>query len=140
MATLTELEKRLAKVVRRLDLGLTAVMTTVITSIGAELVPTTPVKTGFARGNWRPSLNAPAIVPITFLDLTGAATVAKIGVVASRFKLGDIFFLVSNIDYIASLNRGSSPQAPPGFVQNAVRDGTARALASFERGIIKGSA
>jgi hypothetical protein len=136
VATLRQLEARLASVAQRLELGVSAVIGTVGVSIGAELVPATPVDTGYARANWRPSLNAPAEGPLTALDPTGAATVARIGAVAKRFRPGDTFFIVNNAPYIGRLNAGSSPQAAAGFVQEAVRRGTARALAAFEGKII----
>jgi hypothetical protein len=137
MATLRQLSRRLDKVVRKLDVGLTTVVTTVATSIAAELVPDTPVLTGFARGNWRPALNSPPTVPITFLDPTGQATIAKIGAVASRFRIGDVLYIANLIPYIEQLDAGSSPQAPPGFVKDAVLRGFARGIKSFQGGIIK---
>ena len=127
----------MAKVTRKLDVGITVVIATVASSIGAVLVPATPVDTGFARANWRPSLNVPAEVPITFLDPTGSATIAKIAIVAARYRPGDVFFLVNNAKYIHALNQGTSPQAPPGFVQKSAQRGTERALAAFEAGILK---
>lgn len=139
---LRKLEFRLNRVVRRLNLGIGLVVATVGSSIGAAIVVGppgigTPVKTGFARGNWRPALNAPPEAPITFLDPTGTATVAKIAAVAARYRPGDILFIVNNADYIEKLNSGSSPQAPAGFVQIAVAAGVARALASFKGGILR---
>ncbi len=130
---LRRLEGRLDRVVRRLNIGLRKVVEDVGTAIGEELVPATPVETGFARANWRPSLNAPATVPISQLDPTGAATIAKIATVSKRWSPGDVLFITNNAPYIAALNRGSSPQAGPGFVQDAADRGTARAITAFER-------
>jgi hypothetical protein len=134
--TLATLERRLDKVVRNLDRGLTDVVVAVAVAIAEGLVPATPVDTGFARGNWRPALNSPALVPITFLDKSGAATVEKIGAVAARWRPGDTLFISNVIDYILALNAGSSPQADAGFVQDAVNAGTAKAFGSFRGGVI----
>lgn len=133
MATLGELEGRLNRIVNRLNVGLRRVVAEVATQIAEELVPGTPVDTGFARANWRPSLNAPAIVPVSQLDPTGAATIAKIVTVGQRWKPGDTLFITNNAPYIAALNNGSSPQALPGFVEDAVETGTLVAFESFER-------
>lgn len=91
--------------------------------IGRELVPATPVLTGYARANWRPSLNEPASVPVSFLDPSGEATISRIALVARRYSLGDTFFLVSWCPYIEALNDGSSPKAPAGFVQMSIEKG-----------------
>ncbi len=141
MATLRQLERRLNQVVQRLNVGIGVVVATVGSTIGQAVVigpPGTgsPVKTGFTRGNWRPSLNAPAEGPLAFLDPSGAATVAKIRAVASRYRPGDVLFIVNHTPYIGLLNRGHSPQAPAGYIQAAVRFGTERALAAFQNGIL----
>lgn len=104
-------------------------MAAVTTEIGDRLVPATPVDTGFARGNWRPTLNSPAEVPVTFNDPTGEGTTARIAVVARRYRVGDTIFIRNNAPYIVRLNEGSSPQAPAGFVQDAIREGFSAAVA-----------
>lgn len=124
----SRLERRLRRISGRLVDGVEEIVSSVASEIGAEVVPATPVDTGFARGNWRPSLNVPSPVPVTILDPTGAATVSRIRAVAQSYRVGDTIFIRNNADYIDLLNRGSSPQAPPGFVQVAVRVGTSRGI------------
>lgn len=121
--SLERLARRMDLASRQVEVGTVRFVRSVVTEIGRILVPATPVRTGFARGNWRPSLNAPAPVPVQQLDATGAATIARIEETARRFSLGDTFFLVNRTPYIVPLNRGSSPQAPPGFVEDSVRRG-----------------
>jgi hypothetical protein len=104
----------------------------VIEEIGDRLVPATPVLTGFARANWRPSLNVPVDIPVSFLDPSGGATVARIATIAARWRLGDIAYIRNNIAYIGALNAGSSPQAPPDFVEKAARDGRQAAFSRFK--------
>lgn len=116
---------------RRLIRSVETLVGDIGTEIGVVLVPATPVDTGFARGNWLPSLNAPAASPITFLDPTGAATIARIGAVASQYRVGDVMFIVNSIDYIGALNAGSSVQAEANFVRHAVVRGTRIAIQSF---------
>lgn len=130
MATdLSSLERRLARVADRLTESVEGLITDIGEEIGRELLPATPVDTGFARANWRPSINFPSDTPVSFLDPSGQATISRIISVAKRFRVGDTIFITNRIDYIDQLNRGSSPQAPPGFVEIAVNEGTRRAVA-----------
>lgn len=125
---LRTLERRLDQAIDRLTLGVEALVEAVVESVGMEVVEATPVDTGFARGNWRPSLNAPATVPISILDPTGAATISRINTVARLYKIGDTVFLVNRAPYIESLNEGSSPQAEAEFIQTATQRGVDKAF------------
>lgn len=128
---LNSLARRMREVAERLETGLASYVGDVGVQIGERLVPATPVDTGLARANWRPSLRAPTTVPVTFLDRTGAATVARIRTVAQQYRLGDTLFIVNRVPYINRLNAGSSPQANAGFVQEAVGEGLRVARARF---------
>ena len=128
MASLRQLERRLNNLTTRLVKGISKTIEEIGTAVGEDVVEATPVLTGFAKGNWRPSLNAPAAFPITVLDPTGSGTKAKIAAVAARARPGDTLFIVNNAAYIGALNAGSSPQADPLFVEGAVASGTERAL------------
>ncbi len=116
------------RVADRIVSGTAATVTLINDEIADLLVIATPVDTGFARANWRPSLNAPAESPITFNDPTGQATVAKIKVVGRRYRVGDTIFIRNNASYITFLNDGSSPQAQGDFVKDAVEQGFDNAL------------
>jgi hypothetical protein len=131
MATIppAALERRLNGISKRLNRGVAALTASIIEEIGNEVVDRTPVVTGFARANWRPSLNAPSSSAVSFLDPTGAATKSRIVVVGLRWQPGDIFYLVNRAPYIGRLAEGSSPQAPAGYVQTAARVGLARGFA-----------
>lgn len=122
---------KLNRITRNLTKGVERTVARVATEIGDRLVPATPVDTGFARGNWRPSLNAPATTPVTFNDPTGEATTGRIAITARRYKVGDTIFIRNNAPYITRLNEGSSPQAEAGFVQNAIRDGFNAAISAL---------
>jgi hypothetical protein len=128
MASLRSLEGRLNNITRRLVRGISKTVEEIGTAVGEDLVDATPVLTGFAKGNWRPSLNAPAAFPITVLDPTGSGTKAKITAVAKRARAGDTLFITNSAPYISALNAGSSPQADALFVETAVATGTERAL------------
>lgn len=118
--SLARLSRRLDRVADRLTSGVQRFVAILGQELAEELVPATPVDTGYARGNWRPSLNAPSPVPVSVLDPTGAATIARITVTARQFRVGDTLFLVNRAPYIGRLNAGSSPQAPAGFVQESI--------------------
>lgn len=130
------LDDRLNRVADRLTDNVVRLMTEIIISIGTAVVILTPVDTGFARANWRPSLNSPATSPISFLDPTGSATIARIETVARRFRIGDQAFLTNRAPYIGRLNEGSSPQRAAGFVQLAVIEGITEA---FQKRVLTGT-
>ena len=98
MATLQTLDRRLEVVARRLTRGIERTGKIIIEEIADRIVIRTPVLTGFARGNWRPSLNAPAPDPVTILDPTGQATIARIKAIAQTFRVGSTFFLVNRAE------------------------------------------
>ena len=132
---LRQLENGLKIIVNNIEDGVVGAIIVIGEGLAREIVPATPVATGLARGNWRPSLNAPSTRPLTFLDPTGAATIARIIAVSRSYRLGDTIFIVNRVPYIGDLNRGSSPQAPAGFVDTAIKAGVERGLAVLRGGI-----
>lgn len=133
MARLEDLDRRLTRAAERLEQSIETLVEEVGSEVGRVLVPATPVDTGRARANWRPSLNAPASRPVTLTDPTGAATIARIGNVSRSWRLGDTLYIVNRVAYIRRLNAGSSPQAPAGFVEDAVSTALRDGLRNFER-------
>lgn len=131
------LANRLDRLARSLVTRVQEVVQTVAIEIGDEVVSRTPVLTGYARGNWRPSVNEPERRPVSVLDPTGAQTIARIRTVARTSRPGDEVIISNNIDYIAALNAGHSPQAPAGYIETAVRVGTERGVAKFSRGVFQ---
>jgi hypothetical protein len=101
------------KVIGRLEKTVRAVAPVV----DAELVATTPVKSGRARANWNPSLNVP--------DTTIREPNQKqsIDPIAAAYKITDTILISNNLPYIKKLNAGSSKQAPAGFVDKALAKG-----------------
>jgi hypothetical protein len=87
----------------------------------------TPVDTGWARANWIPSINEPALMDARVKDPTPEQVAARQAIaegglndlLAWRLESGPIFDS-NNVEYIGVLNAGHSPQSPPGFVQNAL--------------------
>lgn len=137
MASLDAFGNRMTVIADRLTVNIQGLIADIGTEIGVSLVPATPVKTGFARGNWRPTLNAPSPLPVTILDPTGSATIARIRVISHQYRLGNTLFITNRTPYIGLLNQGSSPQAPPGFVLQAVTQGLERGKARHRGGLLR---
>lgn len=134
--SLRRLARRLDRAAERLEDGSIEILRAIGAEVGEQLVAATPVDTGYARANWRPSINVPAVVPISALDPTGAQTAARIKTVSRLARIGDEVWIANNAPYIGKLNQGSSPQAPAGFVQSSVADATQRALSRFDRNVV----
>lgn len=83
----------------------------------------TPVDTGWARANWQPSIGKRAEAAVGSPDsVTGAAQSAGLSaLLAWKLSSGAKIYITNNVPYIGRLNRGSSQQAPAGFVQAAIR-------------------
>ena len=95
----------------------------------SAIIRTSPVDTGRFRGNWHVSINRIRNLPVKRIDKDGSSTLALgIGKMA---KIPDysIVYVSNNVDYALDLNRGKSKQAPPGFVELALRE----ALLPFDR-------
>lgn len=81
----------------------------------------TPVRTGRARSNWIASIGQPVVQGIIepvlgqpWINITKSRE--KVQTVLPRNKLGSMFWLSNNVDYIFQLEHGSSNQAPYGMV------------------------
>lgn len=129
MASFRDLSRRLARVRRNLRTGVERYASSVGAEVADLVVDRTPVDTGYARGNWQAALNVPIVDARAFLDPTGSASVAQIAAVSGQFRLGDTIFITNTAPYIGALNDGHSPQADPGYIEDAVIDGVANARA-----------
>jgi hypothetical protein len=133
---LRSLDRRLEATARRLTAAVEDYVSDVFSEIGRRLVPATPVDTGLARGNWRPSIGVPVSRPTSLVDPTGAGAIARIESTARQYRTGETLYLVNRVPYIGQLNAGSSRQAPAGFVQSKVREGFNAATARRRGGVL----
>lgn len=91
----------------------------------AELVPATPIDTGWARSNWiarigRPYEEIAGTYPKTGGSLNLGPQRAGLASVA-RYAAGfGPVYITNNVPYITILNEGSSKQAEKGFVKHAI--------------------
>ena len=121
----TALKGQAERTVKRLALNATAL-----------LIKDTPVDTGWAQGNWIPSVGTPRV------STAGSRAAAEDGKIdrgpqnagfaaIANYKLGPAIFISNNVPYIKRLNAGTSKKAPAAFVQaavlRAVRNTTRRA-------------
>lgn len=82
-----------------------------------DVVRGTPVEKGRARGNWQPTIDAPAVTVLEAYDPSGAATIGKVAGAVSAGSMGDTFHMTNNLPYIERLEMGYSKQAPAGMVR-----------------------
>lgn len=87
--------------------------------VGGEYAPGTPVDTGFARASWWTSLNdlgephQPGQNPKPGEPWDGSHDLTALG----GFDLGDMLLILSNTEYMRSLEYGHSKKAPHGMIR-----------------------
>lgn len=117
---------QVAEILAGLEDEVAHVVTVIVTEAIANLQEATPVKTGWARANWIPSVGEPSTVPDGAPckpgEKTEAGEAAKDGLARiQRYELADgSAFIANNAPYIQRLNDGSSTQAQGDFVDRAV--------------------
>jgi len=90
-------------------------------SIGEDIVSHSPVDTGRFKGNWNASVGVPdTSADYNHFDPAGYSVIARLGAIAARLKLGQVFWFANTIDYSGLLERGHSRQAPTGVVRPAI--------------------
>lgn len=98
----------------------------VILAVDQGVVIATPVDTGRARANWRPSIGAPITQTLPQPPNKGAGLRSALEAgeeVAGRYKGGmnsPTVHITNSLPYIQYLNDGSSKQAPRNFVSTAI--------------------
>ena len=87
-----------------------------------DVVLSTPVDTGRARGNWLVDVNSFRMETLEVQDKSGGQTIqqgaTKIG--EARAQKYPTITLSNNLPYISRLNQGWSQQAPKMFVESAI--------------------
>lgn len=92
-----------------------------IVDLRNQVAEDTPVRTGWAKSNWRVTVGKAPERPIgTKMNIDPKAAIES-AATAARWKLKDGPLLLSNlVPYIGRLNDGSSTQAPRNFVEKAI--------------------
>lgn len=95
-----------------------------VLDVNRKIAENTPIDTGWARSNWIPSKGRPLPQPVGDRENVDLLAVSS-GI--AEIKSWDLFkgpaFITNNVPYINDLNAGTSKQAPPGFVQDSIRQG-----------------
>lgn len=108
-AIIAELNQHVEQTVKSITLNVTD-----------QLEKTTPVETGKAAANWRPTTGEPDGEFISDVRTAREAQAAGKGDVVG-YKLTDGKTVVeNNAPYIELLNKGSSDREPAGFVERAI--------------------
>lgn len=112
-------DPRVVAIGGQLDAVVESAVKALALELTANLTIATPVKTGWARANWIPSIGVPFAGPAAPSAEGGPQTQGTAAIV--HYKLADGAAFVSNaVPYISRLNLGSSTQAPAGFVETAI--------------------
>lgn len=129
MGTLRDLSARLSGLSKDLDKQANERAKAAAKAILRELVEVTPVYTTKALSNWQIGIGSPVGGPIGayFPGILGYTT-AESSAAALRIgyaridakKPGEVLYISNLTPYIGELNRGSSRQAPAGFVERSI--------------------
>ena len=107
-----------------------------------EIVTTTPVDTGFARGSWYVGINDTDIehqlgisreaAKQQGVQIDWSLQLSTSSLNINSAKIGDKIYLMNNANYIMKLEYGASSQAPNGMVRVALSkiDSIAQAVAA----------
>jgi hypothetical protein len=114
----------ISNVVAELNRSIERATTVVAVEVTAELQESTPVDTGFARASWIPSVGSPSTELGGAIDAPNPAA-AEAGIArVLGFRLSDgMAYVSNNARYIQVLDKGSSKQAPAGFVRASIERG-----------------
>ncbi len=125
MATAEIFARRMRAIATGIEENSSVVVIKTAAVINQTVVLATPVDTGQARGGWQVGLGVPALGTDTPLDQSGSGTVSSNRLKIGRRRPGQNIHLTNNVAHIIFLNAGSSSQAPSGFVEMAIRQGSA---------------
>lgn len=122
---LTQFARRVEKQAQGVAPAVSDMLRKVALVSNQTLVMATPVDTGRARANWRVSIGTEVSATV---DSTNAQeSLSRNKAIIMGYRNGDLI-IQNNLPYIEILNRGSSAQAPAGFVEKALQT-AARAVA-----------
>lgn len=97
------------------------------------VVTRTPVKRGWARGNWRIEINAMPIGVLATLDPSGTIAISEGTAKIMGMKAGDVVYIGNNAPHIRALEYGHSAQAPAGMVRITVAEFRQRLMSAAQR-------
>lgn len=103
-------ERKMEKAVRKIALD-----------VFADTINATPVKSGRLRGAWLTSIGSPAGGDPGTLDKSGGVSIARASGVVAGAELGDVIYMVNNVEYALYVENGTARMAPRRMVGQAVQ-------------------
>lgn len=107
----------LGRIVLKFERDMGQVVAKTCLELSGDIIMDTPVLFGRARANWFPAVGQPSRETTTDTDKGGQAAVQRVQGAVDSLKAGDTFVLSNHLDYILSLEHGSSQKAPQGMVR-----------------------
>lgn len=98
-----------------------------VLEVGTKVVDKTPVKTGLLKGSNAISIGS-SQGSLGATDPSGAGVKAQMASVSKRINSGDDVYITNGADYAEEVERGSSQQAPNGFMMRTAIE--AKAIAA----------
>lgn len=93
-----------------------------------------PVDTGRFKGNWEVIRSGRVPVDNDRFDKLGGRSLQRARQFLRSVRFGENFGIGNNVAYGADLARGSSSQAPPGWIQSSIDFAVIRTTARFSSG------
>lgn len=131
--TMRGFSKRIKAVAAGVESNANTMMRKTVITVASAVALRTPVDTGRARANWQTQIGSAAGGIVGGFTKgkdgsTGAAAAAQAinnaVTTMNGYKKGGVdVFISNNLPYIDVLNKGSSQQAPAGFIQSAIDAG-----------------
>lgn len=109
----------ISRFVSRTRLTLTDVVRGAMYGLCGNIIKTTPVDTGRARGNWIMTMDGLSRARTGVLDKTGEKSLDRIALALEDFEAGKTksIWFTNTLPYIVMLEYGWSPQSPAGMVR-----------------------
>jgi len=95
------------------------------------VIKRTPVDTGRLKGNWQVGINTKPSGETGVDDKSGGKTANTGGAIIGKAKIGNVIYLVNNMDYVLHVENGTDKQRPVGMVKLTIQewDATVKAKA-----------
>lgn len=129
MASLKDLARRCDKLPKEIRIAASTAAIVASKKLLESLWRETPVDTSKALSNWLVGIGkgvyaerepyVPGFAGYTATASTNAARTVAFSALETK-KPGKSIFIVNNVNYILELNRGSSKQAPAGFIESCI--------------------
>lgn len=129
MADLKSLARSMRRRARSVETNADKLVKECALTILQEVAVDTPVDVGTAKSNWQLNVESPATDTIPAYSpgrkgSTGTQNAREAYDVGkaklNSYRHSNAVHITNNVPYISELNSGSSRQAPPGYVQDAV--------------------